>query len=164
MLFDKTINMSEIQTLGWSISELAKAMKISESDVKLYFTDGRRVSFIIERRLAYEIIHGKLAANEGAGYDLIDSSGDKWEVRSISRDGIYFCPSYMVGSGRQFNEEGFLKKLAEIKGYIVADITQFPKIPFWIIPKEDVTDWWEKGLLGSTTKISKNKALSLIKK
>ena len=74
--------MTEAQTLEWSISELAKAMKISESDVKLYFTDGRRVSFIIERRLAYEIIHGKLAANEGAGYDLIDSSGDKWEVRS----------------------------------------------------------------------------------
>lgn len=50
----------------------------------------------------------------------------KWEVRSISRNGIYFCPSYMVGSGRKFNEAGFLVKIAEISGYIVSDIERFP--------------------------------------
>jgi len=53
--------------LKWSISDLAKAMKISEQDVKMYFTDGRKVSFIIERRLAYGIVHGKLAPNELQG-------------------------------------------------------------------------------------------------
>ena len=42
-------------------------MKINEQDVKIYFTDGRKASFIIERRLAYEIVYGKLAPNEGRG-------------------------------------------------------------------------------------------------
>jgi hypothetical protein len=137
-------------------------LKIKETDVRLYFTDGRRISFMLERRLAYEILKGQLAPNEGAGYDLIDSKGGKWEVRSISRGGIYFCPSYMVGSGRSFNEKGFLKKLKELKGYIISDIESFPEIPFWIIPVEQVIQWWEEGKLGTTTKISRKVALNLI--
>lgn len=146
----------------WDIKQIAHALKIKETDVRLYFTDGRRVSFILERRLAYEILNGRLAPSEGAGYDLVDSSGGKWEVRSISRGGIYFCPSYMVGSGRSFEERGFLRKLKEIKGYIISDIESFPQVPFWIIPVEQVLQWWKNGLLGKTTKISRDKALKLI--
>lgn len=146
----------------WDIKEIANALKIKETDVRLYFTDGRRVSFILERRLAYEVLNGSLAPNEGAGYDLVDSVGGKWEVRSISKGGIYFCPSYMVGSGRSFELKGFLKKLKEIKGYIVSDIDSFPEVRFWIIPVEQVVHWWKTGELGTTTKISREKALQLI--
>jgi len=96
--------------LRWNIDELSQAMKIDPMDVKLYFRDGRKVSFILERRFAYEVIKGRLAPSEGAGYDLLDSTGGKWEVRSISKGGIYFCPSYMVGSGRKFDEPGFMAK------------------------------------------------------
>jgi len=77
-------------------------------------------------------------------YDIIDSEGDKWEVRSLTKDGVYFCPSYMVGSGRDFDEVGFLTKLNNIKGYVIADITKFPNIPFWIIPKSKVMSWWKR--------------------
>lgn len=146
----------------WNIKEIANALKIKENDVRLYFTDGRRVSFILERRLAYEVLNGSLAPNEGAGYDLVDSAGGKWEVRSISKGGIYFCPSYMVGSGRSFELRGFLKKLKEIKGYIVSDIDSFPEVRFWIIPVEQVAHWWKTGELSTTTKISHEKALQLI--
>ncbi len=120
-------------TLFWNIEDIAKALKISIEDVREYFTDGRRVSFIIERRIAYEILKGKLAASEGAGFDILDSHGIKREVRSISKRSVYFCPSFMVGSGRKFNEQGFIDKLSEIGGYIIADIESFPNIPFWII-------------------------------
>jgi hypothetical protein len=68
----------------------------------------------------------------------------------------------MVGSGRSFNEKGFLKKLKEIKGYIISDIESFPEIPFWIIPVEQVIQWWEERKLGTTTKISRQTALALI--
>lgn len=152
-----------ITCLTWDIKELSKALKIKEEDVKLYFTDGRRVSFLLERRIAYEVIGGKIAESEGAGYDVVDKEGGKWEVRSISKDGIYFCPSYMVGSGREFEEMGFLQKIKEIKGYIVSDITQFPNIPFWIISKEIVMKWWEEGKLGKSSKVSRTKVLQLIK-
>ncbi|MBU2638209.1 MAG: hypothetical protein KJ955_04500 [Nanoarchaeota archaeon] len=148
--------------LTWDIRELAKALKIKEGDVKLYFTDGRRVSFLIERRIAYEIMRGTIAGSEGAGYDVIDKEGNKWEVRSISKDGVYFCPSYMVGSGRAFEEVGFLNKMEKIKGYILSDITQFPDIPFWIVPKELVQGWWNEEKLGKNCKISRTKALQLL--
>lgn len=148
--------------LVWDIKEIACALKIKQEDVKEYFTDGRRVSFIIERRIAKEILKGRLASTEGAEYDIIDPSGGKWEVRSITKNGIYFCPSYMVGKGRHFEEEGFLKKLEEIKGFIIADVEAFPEVPFWIIPSEQIEKWWKEGKLGKTTKISRKKALLLL--
>ena len=148
--------------LSWSLPELARALHIGEADVREYFTDGRRVSFLLERRLAHEVIKGRLAPSEGAGYDLIDPQGRKWEVRSISKGGIYFCPSCMVGSGRSFDEPGFLAKLEDIAGYIISDIESFPDVPFWILPKETVEAWWRGGQLGSATKISRNKAHALL--
>ncbi|MEM4255425.1 MAG: hypothetical protein QXR53_03815 [Candidatus Norongarragalinales archaeon] len=147
----------------WNIKAIANALKITEADVRLYFTDGRRVSFLLERRLAYEVLHGKLAPSEGAGFDLLDSKGGKWEVRSITKAGIYFSPSYMVGSGRSFGKEGFLKKLREIEGFIISDIESFPDIPFWIVPVGQVLEWWNDKKLSTTTKISRKKALTLLK-
>ncbi|MEM0143667.1 MAG: hypothetical protein QXL94_06925 [Candidatus Parvarchaeum sp.] len=157
--------MSKPQNLlSWDIYALAKAMKIPESDVREYFTDGRKVSFVLERRLAYEFFHGSLAPSEGEDYDVMDSVGAHWEVRSITSGGVYFCPSYMVGSGRSFDERGFMEKLDGVKGYVLADVVAFPYVPFWIIPTETVRTWWKTKMLGTTTKISRDKALALIEK
>ena len=148
--------------LEWNLDALASAMKLSGDDVRLYFTDGRRVSFLLERRIAREVLHGTLAPSEGAGFDVIDSAGGKWEVRSISRGGIYFCPSYMVGSGRRFERTGFLSKLDEVRGYIVSDIESFPRVPYWVVDGRIVRGWWSRGLLGATTKISRVAAIGLL--
>lgn len=149
-------------TLHWHLDEIAQALRITREDVRLYFTDGRRVSFVLERRLAREVLHGTLAPSEGAGFDLLDASGGKWEVRSITKGGIYFCPSYMVGSGRSFDEPGFLAKMQDIKGYIVSDVENFPDVQFWIVPVEVVRAWWRNNKLGAGTKISREKALKLL--
>lgn len=149
--------------LKWDIPQLSEGLKIPQGDVNAYFTDGRRVSFLLERRIAYEILNGSLASSEGAGYDVLDSDGRKWEVRSVSRSGIYFCPSYMVGSGRHFEEDGFLQKLDEIAGYIVSDIESFPSVPYWQIPTDTVRAWWFQGQLGTASKISRAKALALLR-
>ena len=153
------INKSEFH---WSLPELAYALKLSESEIKEYFTDGRRVSFLLERRLAKEVLKGKLAPSEGASFDVFDADGGKWEIRSVSQSGVYFCPSYMVGSGRSFDEKGFLKKLDLIKGYIVSDITEFPKVPFWTIPVKNVRDWWNNGYLGVNSKVTRKSFLKLL--
>ena len=147
--------------LDWNIAEISKALKLTEDQVKDYFTDGRRVSFMIERRLV-KFVGGTLSKSEGAGYDLIDSENNKWEVRSLTKDGIYFCPSYMVGSGRKFNEEGFLRKLREIKGYLISDITLFPSIPCWSIEHEKIQKLYFDGSLGGTTKITRNSFFKII--
>jgi hypothetical protein len=149
--------------LSWDVAALANALKLTVDEIQEYFTDGRRAAFIIERRISREVVHGRLAPSEGAAFDLLDDSGGKWEVRSISRGGIYFCPSYMVGSGRSFEEHGFLRKIEEIEGYIVSDIESFPSVPYWIIKKETVKSWWESGDLGTNSKVSRDKALRLIR-
>ncbi|MBV8402028.1 MAG: hypothetical protein JOZ17_25395 [Acetobacteraceae bacterium] len=61
--------------MTWDAEELARALKVTVDDVKEYFTDGRRVSFIIERRLKWEHLGWTLAPSEGAGYDLRDPEG-----------------------------------------------------------------------------------------
>lgn len=149
--------------LTWDLTTISKSLHLSETDTRTYFTDGRRVSFLIERRLAFEVLNGSIAKSEGASWDVKDQHGNKWEVRSISNSGIYFCPSYMVGSGRKFTEPGFIDKLNSIEGFIVSDITQFPEIPYWTIPGKMVLQWWKSGKLGKSTKVTRAKALQLIK-
>ena len=52
--------------LKWDILQLSEALQISQDDVHDYFTDGRRVSFLLERRIAYQVLNGSLASSEGA--------------------------------------------------------------------------------------------------
>ena len=149
-----------VGTLEWNMGQLTTSMHLDEDDVRSYFTDGRRVSFIIERRIAKHL-KGTLARSEGASWDVFDPDGGKWEVRSITKT-VYFCPSKMVGSGRRFKRKGFLQKLNQIEGYIVADITLFPSIPFWILTSATVHSWWKNGKLGKKSKISRENVLKLI--
>ncbi len=58
--------------LQWDPLELSKSLKIRFEDVNEYFTDGRRISFLIERRLYLEHEEWMLAPSEGANYDLLD--------------------------------------------------------------------------------------------
>jgi hypothetical protein len=154
--------MPPTKTITWNIDGLAAALLVDVQSVREYFTDGRRIAFLIERRIALE--EGlKLAPSEGAAFDVVDGNGGRWEVRNITRGGIYFCPSYMVGSGRCFDTPGFLRKLQGISGYIVTDIEAFPAVPYWKLPTPLVEKWWWQGRLGTGTKISREKALKLIR-
>ena len=148
-------------TLEWKISDVAKSLFLSENETKEYFRDGRRCSFLVERRIR-DIINGKLAPSEGSSYDLIDKQGNNWEVRSLTKGGIYFTNSRDIGSSRTFNEEGFLKKLDNIKGYIVSDISHWPNVPVYKITSQNVLLWYNSNKLSSNTKISKNKFFELI--
>ncbi len=155
--------IEQVGVLQWDLADVAESLHLTAQETREYFTDGRRVSFILERRICRDIIGGRLSPSEGAGFDLIDARGQKWEVRSITSGGIYFCPSYMVGSGRRFNEAGFFDKLDEIKGYVVSDVTKFPKIPVWKMSVEAVRRWYDNGELGAGTKVSRTRALALLR-
>lgn len=154
--------IEQVGVLQWDLDGIATSLHLTPQETVEYFTDGRRVSFILERRIRREIIGGRLSPSEGAGFDLIDPHGRKWEVRSITGSGIYFCPSYMVGSGRKFEEGGFLEKLDEVEGYIVSDVTGFPEIPVWKVSVETVRQWYANGALGAGTKVSRSRALTLL--
>ncbi|NBZ86580.1 hypothetical protein [Stagnihabitans tardus] len=145
--------------LHWDEKELARAFKVTPADVREYLTDGRRVSFIIERRLMWEHPGWTLAPSEGAGYDLMDPAGGKWEVRSVTRQGVYFNPSNQVGSGRAFDEAGFQAKLAGVKGFILSDIVGFPLVDVFVVPVANVLRWHGAGKLGANAKVSRAKFL-----
>lgn len=134
---------------------------LNEEEVKAYFTDGRRVSFIIERYVA-KIFNGELAGSEKAGYDIILNRNEKWEVRSVTERGTYFTPSNQVGKGRDFNKEGFMRKLQDIRGYILADVTKFPEVPIYKVPSEVVQKWWEEGKLGKKANVSYQRIIKLL--
>lgn len=142
--------------MTWDQAELARAFKVTPEDIREYLTDGRRVSFIIERRLKWEHPGWDLAPSEGAGYDLRDPEGGLWEVRSITRGGVYFNPSNQVGSGRKFGEEGFLAKLAGIKGFILSDIVNFPEVDVFVVPMTYVRRWYDQRELGANAKVSRD--------
>ncbi len=139
----------------WDAEELARAFKVTVPDIKEYLTDGRRVSFIIERRLKWENPGWSLAPSEGAGYDLRDPDGGLWEVRSITRSGVYFNPSSQVGSGRRFDEAGFRAKLGALKGFILSDIVGFPVVDLFVVPVEHVLRWHDMRQLGENAKVSR---------
>ena len=142
-------------TLTWDAEELARALKVTAQDVKEYFTDGRRVSFIIERRPTWENPGWTLAPSEGAGYDLRDPQGGLWEVRSITRGGVYFTPSSQVGSGRVFGEAAFLAKLDAVTGFILADIVELPTVAVFKVPTDFVERWYKNGELSAAAKMSR---------
>jgi hypothetical protein len=148
--------------IDFDCSQLAAAFGVEAEDVHEFMTDGRRASFIIERRLKWGHQGWQLAPSEGAGYDLMDPEGAKWEVRSITRQGVYFNPSAQVGKGRYFDEDGFIAKLYDIVGFILSDITLFPHIPVYVVPVENVVRWYWAGLLGVNAKVSRKRFLDTL--
>jgi hypothetical protein len=68
----------------------------------------------------------------------------------------------MVGSGRSFDESGFLRKLNEVFGYILSDIEKFPDVPFWKIPTKQVILWRGNKQLGAAGKVKRSEILRLI--
>ena len=61
--------------LTWDMEALAAALRVDPNSVREYFTDGRRVAFLIERRIARE--EGfRLAPSEGASFDLVDQTAE----------------------------------------------------------------------------------------
>lgn len=153
--------MNAKHILKWNIAELSTAMKIAEDDVISYFTDGRRVSFLLERHLS-KLYEGALAKSERDSYDFEDIFGGKWEVRSITKSGTFFSPSIDVGGKREFNEENLLNKIKNLAGYILCDVTQFPEVKIYEIPSNTVIKWFKNRDIGKNASPALKKIQRLI--
>jgi len=125
--------------LIFDTKKLEKCLEFgNEKEVYRYFSDGRRLSFLLEIRLA-RILNAELA-HPNKGYDLIVKSGKlqgKWEVRTLT-ERVYFSPSKDVGYGRATNKDSIDKKLSEINGYIIGDAYLFPSVPVFILYSSDL--------------------------
>ena len=151
--------MQLVFALSWDVGALASAMKMTEDEVVQYFTDGRRASFVIERRIVATHPDWSLAPTEGSGFDVVDPDDAKWEVRSITRGGVYFTPSNQVGKGRAYDKLAFEQKLALVRGFILADIVEFPNVTCFKVPVANVIRWHEAHRLGANANVSRKKFL-----
>ena len=65
--------MKPTRTLTWDIEVVATALKVDAHSVREYFTDGRRVAFLIERRIADYIRTNRGRGIQNAAALLIDT-------------------------------------------------------------------------------------------
>lgn len=147
----------------WDNRKLCDALGLSDVRVRECFTDGRFVSFLIQRRMEKEIGGALVPSGEGGGHDLIDVYGKIWEVRTITPSGVYFCPSRMLGTGRHFKRQAFLEWLNGREGFILVDVYEFPSVYYWPVPSSVVTDWFLRGEIGDA-KISRLGILELLRR
>jgi hypothetical protein len=145
-------------TLNWNAKHLAKGLQIKVAEAIEYFTDGRKLSFLAEVRLAAELEMDR-AETEAKPYDLIDPrTNEKWEVRCMRRT-VSFAPSNMTGASRGFNIEGFMDKLDICAGYIVCDIVEFPVVPYYIIKSSTVAEWFGSQRMSRTAQLTRKNFL-----
>jgi hypothetical protein len=155
--------MKPYMTLTWNIHDLAAALGLTAGDTMEYFLDGRRIGFLLERRILKEHPAWKASPSEAAGYDLVDEAGAFWEVRSITdAKGAYFTPSGSTGKGRSFSEGAFQAKLGLVAGYLCCDVSQFPNVPVYRVPSALVRELHASNLLRKDGSLSRAKFNSVI--
>jgi hypothetical protein len=148
-------------TIPLDISGIADAFCVTLADAREYLSDGRRASFIIERRLVWMHPDWKLAPSESESYDLRAPNGRLWEVRCVTRNGVYFNPAGQVGKDRHFEEGGFLGKLDLVAGFILADVaileeaTGKAEVPVFRFGSRLVRQWYLDGKLGKRAQVSR---------
>jgi hypothetical protein len=151
-----------IGTLRWNERDLASALKLNLAEIKPYFKDGRRISFLLERSLVKKLMPGKLANSERDPYDIELVNGEKWEVRCMTERGVKFGPSKNIGGSRKFSERDFLLKLKSISGYAICDVTSFPSVQVYKIPSIEIHKLYKAGYLGSSASLSSAKKVKKI--
>lgn len=100
------------------------------------FSDGR-IAGLISEFFVCDIFEGLARAeSEKAPYDVYHT---KWmngyECRTVTKGGVKFCPSYMIGKGRSYDEKEHHEKVRNVHGYIFFDITKMPVVKITIVSR-----------------------------
>ena len=134
-------------TLRWDLGRLADVLRLSEDETRDYFRDGRRSGFLVEKGILRDN-PGLEAAPENMIYD-VQNGDERWEVRTITDNGISFIPAVNRGGGRKFDETKFEQKLQDVAGFIVCDVSTFPDVAYWSIPSRVIARWHHKNIMNS---------------
>jgi hypothetical protein len=105
--------------------------------------DGRVASHLLEPQLVHwfpELIHIKGCKD----HDHIGASGQKYDAKNFTKNGMQFKPSNQIGTGRQFNYTAMAEK-AEDMIYIACDIVDFPEVRVIFKKGRDLVEQYPKG-------------------
>lgn len=89
------------------------------------YRDGRVSSKFLEHYIP--IWFPELRYVDQKGYDHLDKSDMKYDLKGFTKGGAGYAPSNMVGAGRKINLVE-MHAHANAINYIFSDITEFPKI------------------------------------
>lgn len=108
--------MKKVDTKVIDLDLLAQALGLTDrNEAYKFLNDGR-----ITGRLGEFWVDGN-RQNENAPFDVENDSGERIEVRSITKQ-VSFASSKEVGYGRSVTEEGFKQKLNSLDKYLLLDI------------------------------------------
>lgn len=144
---------------AFDLNALAAALCITPEMAQERFRDGRTASVFIEDVLAHNLGIEK-AESSNAAYDVRDG-GEKHEVRCLTKGGLSFAPSGMIGSGRTFDLAKFREKLDLVSAFFIADIVEFPAVTIHVIPSKTVSSWYDEGRLTKQARLSLARARAL---
>jgi hypothetical protein len=157
--------VSQILLPGWSAAfprrgvvpiDVAALMTLlgttDRDDARQWFRDGRNSSAMITLRLC-KALGGVLAPRDQPGFDF-SIDGLRWESRNLTERGLSFEQQKHHGAGRSGSThyEWTARLDALTGGFVVADITQFPSVPYWCLPTTAVRRWQCKKLCYRTAR------------
>ena len=102
------------------------------------FQDGRFCCEPLSRHI--EQVFDGLVFVDKRGYDFTWKDR-KVEKKQITKSGLKFCPSSMIGAGRKVNYKEVVNHIQESNLlYALADITKFPKVRVIFVEGQDLLD------------------------
>ena len=103
------------------------------------FRDGRFCCEPLSRHLEQQF--DGLEFVDRKGYDFIHPELGKIEKKQITKGGLKFCPSAMIGAGRKVNYTEVIEHIINNDLiYVLADITCFPQVKVTFIKGTDLLD------------------------
>lgn len=98
------------------------------------FTDGR-VAGVLNELLCVELFNNlSHAPASGAMYDLIDSDGNWYEARAVTKWGVKLIPSSMWGASRTLDKKAYRKRLKQLHGFVFTDVRNSPQFTITFVP------------------------------
>lgn len=143
MVYDINIGVTQSYTInGCGFDNLSMGV------VNEMFKDGRVFSHFMELWISknFNLKHVKGCKD----HDLVDYNDDqiKYEVKTFTKGGCHFCPSNMLGQGRQFDNNIFKEKTKKLIFCIVLNI-DFPNIKIKFIKGQDLLELYPNGKIPS---------------
>tara|TARA_R100000995_G_scaffold73781_1_gene42640 strand:+ start:951 stop:1400 length:450 start_codon:yes stop_codon:yes gene_type:complete len=136
------MKLEKNKTYEFSLKGRTSFGSISESRMYDLLKDGRLASFFLEEQLQHWF--PELTRIEGnKDHDHVDTSGNKYDAKNFTKNGLKFKPSNQLGQGRTFNAEIAHNKARKLC-YICCDIVEFPRVRVKFVDGADLINEYPK--------------------
>lgn len=119
------------KTYTMTAQNRATFMNVPSNALNAILSDGRVAGLLMELVLETEFRNVTVVSDKGAPFDLILSdhrSATRWEHKVATNGKADVAPSAMKGSGRRFDKKEFRRRMRNIDGVIITDVSAFPEL------------------------------------